>query len=113
MDDCLFCKIIKGEIPSEKLYEDDDVLAFKDIAPQAPIHFLVIPKKHIINQTSMNEEDEKMVGKLLRVAAVVAKEQGVGEAFRSVLNNGAEAGQVVFHMHMHVLGGRAMEWPPG
>jgi histidine triad (HIT) family protein len=113
MDNCLFCKIIKGEIPSEKLYEDDDILAFKDIAPQAPVHFLVIPKKHIVNQTEIQPEDEKIIGKLLKVAAIVAEEQGIGKGFRSVINNGADAGQVVFHIHMHVLGGRALEWPPG
>ena len=113
MENCLFCKIVKGEIPSEKLYEDDDILAFKDIAPQAPVHFLVIPKKHIVNQTDIQESDEQVLGKLLRVASIVAEEQGIGQGFRSVFNNGAEAGQVVFHMHMHVLGGRPMEWPPG
>ncbi len=113
MDNCLFCKIIRGEIPADKLYEDDDVLAFNDISPQAPTHFLVIPKKHIVNQSDISEADEKIVGKLLRIAAKVASENGIGEAFRAVTNNGDEAGQVVMHLHMHVLGGRPMNWPPG
>ena len=113
MSDCLFCKIVAGDIPAEKLYEDDDVLVFKDIAPQAPVHFLVIPKKHIVDPSSVTEEDEKLVGKLMRVGTQVAEEQGVGDGFRIVFNNGAKAGQTVFHIHMHILGGRSMQWPPG
>ena len=113
MSDCLFCKIVAGEIPVDKLYEDDDVVAFKDIAPQAPVHFLVIPKKHIVDLANVKVEDEQLIGKLMRVGAQVAKEQGVGDGFRSVFNNGAKAGQTVFHIHMHILGGRSMQWPPG
>ncbi len=113
MENCLFCKIIQGEIPAEKLYEDADVLAFRDISPQAPTHFLIIPKKHIVNQADITEDDDKLIGKLMRVAAKVAAENEIGEGFRSVINNGSEAGQVVFHMHMHVLGGRTLNWPPG
>lgn len=113
MDDCLFCKIINGDIPSDKLYEDDDVYAFRDISPQAPTHFLVIPKKHISGPSEVSEEDEKVIGKMLRIAADIAQQEGIGDAFRTVFNNGAEAGQTVFHIHMHVLGGRSLTWPPG
>ena len=110
--DCLFCKIAAGEIPAEKLYEDDDLLAFRDIAPQAPVHFLIIPKKHIQDPAAVGAEDEALIGKMMRVGASVAKENGISD-FRLVYNNGIEAGQTVFHIHMHVLGGRALTWPPG
>ncbi|MGB5685657.1 MAG: histidine triad nucleotide-binding protein [Candidatus Electrothrix sp.] len=110
--DCLFCKIIQGDIPSDKLYEDDEVLAFRDIAPTAPVHFLVIPKKHINGPSTVAEEDEQLMGKLIRIGNQVAKKEGI-EQFRLVFNNGAEAGQTVFHIHMHVLGGRSLSWPPG
>ncbi len=113
MSDCLFCKIAAGEIPAEKLYDDDDVTAFRDISPQAPQHFLIIPKKHIVNLSDMTEEDDKLVGKMMRVAAKIAEECGISDGYRTIMNNGADAGQVVFHLHMHVLGGRAMGWPPG
>ena len=112
MEDCLFCKIAAGEIPAEKLYEDDELLAFRDIAPQAPVHFLVIPKKHIQDPASVTDADEALIGKMMRLGAQVAKENGVTD-FRLVYNNGAEAGQTVFHIHMHVLGGRSLSWPPG
>jgi histidine triad (HIT) family protein len=110
--DCIFCKIIKGEIPSNKLYEDKEMLAFWDINPEAPKHFLIIPKKHIAGPADIDAADEALVGKLLRKGAELAKENGA-EEFRLVANNGAEAGQTVFHLHMHFLGGRAMGWPPG
>ncbi len=110
--DCLFCKIIKGEIPTDKLYEDDEIIAFKDIAPQAPVHFLVIPKKHIQGPADISPEDEQLMGKVMRVGAQVAKEEGA-DNFRVIFNNGAQAGQTVFHIHMHILGGRDMNWPPG
>lgn len=113
MADCLFCKIIKGDIPSDRLYEDDDVYAFRDISPQAPVHFLVIPKKHIKGPAALAEEDEKIIGKMMRVGADIARQEGVGDAFRIVFNNGAGAGQTVFHIHMHILGGRSLSWPPG
>ncbi len=113
MDNCLFCKIIQGEIPAEKLYEDDDILAFHDISPQAPTHFLVIPKKHIVSQSDITEADEQLMGKLMRIGAQLAAENGIGDAFRVVISNGSDAGQVVMHIHMHVLGGRKMNWPPG
>lgn len=111
-DDCLFCKIIKGDIPADKLYEDDELLAFSDISPQAPKHFLVIPKKHISGPGDITDTDTELIGKLVKKGAEIAKEQGI-TAFRTVMNNGAEAGQTVFHIHMHVLGGRELSWPPG
>jgi histidine triad (HIT) family protein len=111
-EDCLFCKIIQGDIPSDKLYEDDEVLAFRDIAPAAPVHFLVIPKKHISGPSAVAEEDEQLMGKLIRIGNQIAKKED-SEQFRLVFNNGAEAGQTVFHIHMHVLGGRSLSWPPG
>ncbi|OEU50505.1 MAG: histidine triad nucleotide-binding protein [Desulfobulbaceae bacterium S3730MH12] len=111
MTDCLFCKIAAGEIPAEKLYEDDEVLAFRDIAPQAPVHFLVIPKKHIVDPSDVSEEDEKLIGKLMRIGSQIAAENGVGDGFRIIYNNGAKAGQAVFHIHMHILGGKDRPWP--
>lgn len=113
MDDCLFCKIINGEIPSDTLYEDDDVFAFRDITPQAPVHFLVIPKKHISGPAAVAAQDEELIGKMMRVGAKVARQEGIGDGFRLVYNNGADAGQTVFHIHMHILGGRDLTWPPG
>lgn len=111
MSDCIFCKIIAGEIPAKKLYEDEDVLAFWDIAPQAPVHFLVIPKKHIPCPTDVAEPDDKVIGKMIRVGSQLAKENGTGDGFRIIFNNGAKAGQVVFHIHLHILGGREKPWP--
>lgn len=113
MDDCLFCKISRGEIPADKLYEDDELLAFWDINPQAPKHFLVIPKKHISGPGALTREDEAIMGKVMRKGAELAEKHGVGDGFRIVFNNGEEAGQTVFHIHMHILGGRSMSWPPG
>ncbi len=110
--DCLFCKIAAGDIPAEKLYEDDEVLAFRDIAPQAPVHFLIIPKRHIQDPANIDAEDEALMGKMMRVGSQVAKDDGITD-FRMVFNNGIEAGQTVFHIHMHVLGGRTLTWPPG
>ncbi|MGD9949398.1 MAG: histidine triad nucleotide-binding protein [Desulfobulbus sp.] len=111
-DNCLFCKIIRGEIPAAKLYEDDDILAFRDIAPQAPVHFLVIPKKHLSGPAAVSEEEERVVGKMMRVGNEIAQKEGIPQ-FRMVFNNGAQAGQTVFHLHMHILGGRDLAWPPG
>ncbi|MEN8140067.1 MAG: histidine triad nucleotide-binding protein [Thermodesulfobacteriota bacterium] len=113
MDDCLFCKIIKGDIPADKLYEDDEILAFRDIAPQAPCHFLVIPKKHIQDPAAVTAADEALIGRMMRKGAELAQAEGVGDGFRLVFNNGAPVGQTVFHIHMHILGGRDMSWPPG
>lgn len=109
---CLFCKIVNGDIPANKLFEDDDVLAFWDIEPQAPKHFLVIPKKHIAGPGDIADIDQILIGKLITTGAKIAGENGIPQ-YRMVMNNGAEAGQTVFHLHMHVLGGRSMNWPPG
>lgn len=106
MQDCLFCKIIKGEIPSTKVYEDDEILAFKDINPAAPIHILVIPKKHITSLATMNKEDEVIVGKIYGVINKIAEDQGVKESgYRVIVNCGKDAGQEVMHLHFHLLAG--------
>ncbi|MBT3531643.1 MAG: histidine triad nucleotide-binding protein [Gammaproteobacteria bacterium] len=112
--DCLFCKIIAGDIPSNKVYSDDDVYAFHDINPAAPQHVLIIPKKHLTDVRSANEEDQALMGKLLLKANDLAKELGLDEkGFRYVINTGEYGGQTVFHLHLHILGGRALGWPPG
>jgi len=111
-DDCLFCKIARGNIPADTLYEDDDILAFRDIAPQAPVHFLVIPKKHINGPSSLAPDDEQLIGKIMRKGSEIAQKEGI-DHYRVVFNNGEQAGQTVFHIHMHILGGRDMNWPPG
>lgn len=113
-NDTIFAKIIDGEIPADKVYEDDDVLAFKDINAAAPVHILVIPKKHIVNLFHADEEDAELLGKLMLTAKKVAIEQGLEEeGFRLIVNNGEGVGQSVFHMHIHVMGGRSFSWPPG
>ena len=107
MEDCLFCKIIKGEIPSNKVYEDDEILAFKDINPAAPIHILVIPKKHIASLAHMEKEDEAVVGKIYGVINKIAKEQGFKEnGYRVIVNCGKDGGQEVMHLHFHLLAGK-------
>ena len=112
--DCIFCKIVAGEIPAKKVYEDERALAFRDINPQAPTHALVIPRAHVASLEEAGEDDEAMLGHLLRVAARVAREEGHAETgYRTVINTGAGAGQTVFHIHVHVLGGRTLTWPPG
>jgi len=111
---CLFCKIIAGEIPSKKVYEDDELFAFSDINPQAPMHVLVVPKRHVATLNDLTAEDDGVVGAMVRRAAAIAKERGYdGSGYRTVFNCNAQAGQTVFHVHLHVLGGRAMAWPPG
>jgi histidine triad (HIT) family protein len=110
---CLFCKIIAGHIPADKLYEDDEFLAFRDITPQAPVHFLVIPKKHIVGPSFMEAEDEQLIGKMMRIGSQIAADLGLADGFRLVFNNGPAAGQTVFHIHLHILGGRQLQWPPG
>jgi histidine triad (HIT) family protein len=109
----IFSKIIAREIPADIVYEDELCLAFRDINPQAPTHVLIIPKKEIARLCDAKPEDQALLGHLMLVAGQVAKQLGVGEAFRVVINNGAEAGQSVFHVHLHVLGGRGFRWPPG
>lgn len=111
--DCLFCKIAAGTIPSKKLYEDDQAFAFADIDPKAPEHFLIIPKEHIASLAHAGPEDEPLLGHLLGLASRIAREQKLGNGFRAVLNSGADGGQTVDHLHLHVLGGRPMHWPPG
>lgn len=114
MADCLFCKIIKREIPASIVYEDDRVLAFNDINPQAPTHVLVIPKQHIATLNDVGAGDDQIVGEVVRRAAAIAKERGLAAGgFRAVFNTNKEAGQTVFHIHLHLLGGRSMTWPPG
>jgi histidine triad (HIT) family protein len=111
---CLFCKIIDKEIPSNTVYEDEHVLAFEDLTPQAPIHILIVPKKHISTSLDIQEEDNELIGRMFRAANVIAKEKGIAErGFRTVMNCNREAGQTVFHIHLHLLGGRGMSWPPG
>ena len=112
MSDCLFCKIAAGEIPSTKVYEDDLVYAFLDIDPQAPTHFLAIPKEHITSCGQIDENNAAVVGHCFEVISKVTKVRGLSD-FRVVSNCGPQAGQTVFHLHFHVLGGRDMTWPPG
>jgi len=112
MSDCLFCKIVAGDIPSKKVYEDELCYAFYDIDPQAPTHFLVIPKAHICSVSAVTEENAATVGHIFAVIAKLSKELGL-ESYRVVSNIGEQAGQSVFHLHFHVLSGRDMTWPPG
>ena len=112
MTDCLFCKMIAGEIKPDVVYEDDSVLAFRDINPQAPVHILIIPKIHV--ETLNDLDDSVLAGKLLQTAIKLAKQEGLAEdGYRTVLNCNEKGGQEVFHLHMHLLGGRQMQWPPG
>ncbi len=111
---CVFCQIAAGEKPSRILYEDEQCLAFQDINPKAPVHFLVVPRKHIPSLNDHETEDEAVLGHLLSVASRMAKDKGIdGTGYRTVINTNAEAGQTVFHLHLHVMGGRIMRWPPG
>ena len=105
MSDCLFCRIVSGEIPAQKIFEDDDILAFKDIHPQAPIHFLVIPKRHIESLVSSTDADAVLLGKILAAVPKIAREQGANDGFRTIINTGRVGGQEVYHLHMHVIGG--------
>ncbi len=113
MDDCLFCKIIKGEIPSEKVYEDDLIYAFKDIQPQAPVHFLVVPKEHIASLDDTKEKDKEVLAHILLKIKEIAKDQGIVNGYRVAINCGEDGDQTVKHLHFHVLGKRKMSWPPG
>jgi len=108
MNDCIFCRIISGEIPSSKIYEDDEIFAFKDIHPQAPVHFLIIPKKHIATLAEASLDDVPVLGRMLELAPRLAKEQGASEGFRTIINTGRHGGQEVYHLHLHVLGGQPM-----
>ena len=111
-DQCLFCRLVRHEIPAKIVVETDDCVAFRDINPQAPVHVLVIPKAHV---ASLNDaKDAAMIGRLSLLAADIARSEGIGESgYRTVVNTGADAGQAVFHVHLHLLGGRKMSWPPG
>jgi histidine triad (HIT) family protein len=112
--DCLFCKIAKGEIPATVLLEDTEVMAFRDVNPQAPAHILVIPKKHIATIDDADTSDEQLLGKMILTAKILAKKEGLSEAgYRLVFNVNAGGGQAVYHIHLHILGGRQMMWPPG
>lgn len=114
MADCIFCRITNREIPAKIIYEDATSVAFEDIRPEAPHHFLVVPRRHIESLAGLSESDEVMLGHLFAVAAKLARERGLeAGGFRTVINTGAGAGQTVFHLHVHVLGGRAFHWPPG
>jgi len=112
--DCLFCKIAAGQIPSKQVYSDNDIFAFRDIGPQAPTHVLVIPRRHIATLNDVTPPDEALLGKLVRTAADIARAEKIEQAgYRLVSNCNAEGGQSVFHIHIHLLGGRRMNWPPG
>jgi histidine triad (HIT) family protein len=114
MTDCLFCKIIEKKIPAKIAYEDDKVLAFYDISPQAPTHILIIPRKHIASVNDLQNEDSEIIGYLHLTAKKLAKEHKIEKSgFRLVINNGPDAGQAVSHIHIHILGGRKLQWPPG
>ena len=113
MSETLFTKIINREIPADIVYEDDQCLAFRDINPQAPMHILIVPKKPIPKVAEAGEEDQTLMGHLMLKAGQIAIKEGYGEAFRMVINNGEAVGQTVFHLHIHILGGRPFSWPPG
>jgi histidine triad (HIT) family protein len=113
MADCLFCKISRGEIPTKKVYEDERVFVFEDINPQAPTHVLIIPKRHIVGLKEAKPEDAEIVGYCQLAAAKIARQRGIENGYRTVYNVGPGAGQSVFHLHLHLLGGRNLGWPPG
>ena len=114
MAECLFCKIVAGEIPGAMVYQDDHVVAFKDINPQAPMHLLIVPRRHIATLNDLAPADDALVGEMVRRAAALAAERGYADGgYRTVFNCNADAGQTVFHIHLHVLGGRRFSWPPG
>lgn len=114
MAECLFCRIITGQIPAGIVYQDERLVAFTDINPQAPMHVLVIPRRHIATLNDLTAGDDDLVGEMIRRAAALAKEQGYADSgYRTVFNSNADAGQTVFHIHLHVLGGRRLTWPPG
>ena len=110
---CLFCQIATGERPATIVQRSDDVIAFRDINPQAPTHILIIPTKHIVSVAEATVEDEGVIGRLISVAREIAEQENLGKGYRLVINTGSQAGQSVFHLHVHLLGGRALHWPPG
>ena len=113
MADCLFCRIIRGEIPSKKVHEDDYTFAFEDINPQGPTHVLVVPKKHVAGLKEASPEDADLIGRCHLAAARIARDRSIENSYRTVLNVGPGAGQSVFHLHVHLIGGRNLSWPPG
>lgn len=114
MSDCLFCGIVEGKIKGNIVYQDNSVVAFKDINPKAPVHVLIIPRRHVAGILDLNADDGALIGHIFEIAARLAREQGIADSgFRVVVNSGADAGQSVFHLHYHLLGGRRMTWPPG
>ena len=113
MTDCLFCKIIAGHIPAKKVYEDDQVFVFEDINPQAPTHVLIVPRRHIVGLKEAAPEDAEIIGYCQLVAAKLGRERKIETGYRTVYNVGPGAGQSVFHLHLHLIGGRALSWPPG
>jgi histidine triad (HIT) family protein len=113
MTDCLFCRIVRGEAPSTKVHEDDQVYAFEDLHPQAPTHVLLVPKKHIRGLKEATKEDAGIIGRLHLIAAEIARQRGIEDGYRTVLNVGPRSGQSVFHLHVHLIGGRDLRWPPG
>ena len=114
MEDCIFCKIVAGEIPADIVFEDDAVMAFRDLNPQAPTHVLVIPKRHIASLNDLTADDQSLMGRLFTAARAITVQDGFADTgYRTVVNCNADGGQTVFHIHLHLLGGRAMHWPPG
>ncbi|MGH9394500.1 MAG: histidine triad nucleotide-binding protein [Terriglobales bacterium] len=113
MPDCLFCRIVAGEVPARKLYEDDRMLAFEDIRPGAPTHILLVPRRHLEDLAHAAADDAQLLGELQLQAAELARQHGLAGGYRTVLNVGPDAGQSVFHLHLHLLGGRRLAWPPG
>jgi len=112
--DCLFCKLLNGDIPADIVYENEEILAFRDISSQAPVHILIIPKKHISTLNDLEKVDDLVIGKMLRVAKDLAKSEGISESgYRTVFNCNSDGGQTVYHIHLHLLGGRQLNWPPG
>jgi len=111
--DCLFCKIVKGSIPANRVYEDEYCIGFPDINPQAPTHILVIPKQHIASHAKTVEEDSALMGNMMAAAAAIARDHALDKGYRLVMNTGGDGGQTVSHLHLHLLGGRKMSWPPG
>ena len=114
MADCLFCKIVAGQIPATIVFQDDHVVAFRDITPRAPTHVLIVPRRHIASLNDLGADDDALVGEMVRAAATIASKEGLADrGYRTVFNCNADAGQTVFHIHLHLLGGRTMAWPPG
>ena len=113
MPDCLFCRMIRGEVPTKKVYEDERAFAFEDIKPQAPTHVLIVPKKHIVGLKEAQDADAELLGYCQLVAAKIARQRGIEDGYRTVYNVGPKAGQSLFHLHLHLIGGRNLSWPPG